>query len=229
MSKEVGYPAVHISDVDYWQLIDTKTKPLLVSIRGTNGSGKTTIPMSMMKDPKMFVLTWFRDKKVRPFATVFPSYNCIAMGTYFNKTGGMDTYKDNKMIRDGLELLWSSPYNIIMEGAVASTIFSTYGNLYREYLDRPDLRDREVIFTVLTPPIEECLKRIQERNGGQEINSARVTSHWRSILKNANYWESYGFTCISLDNTGISVEDTLDWYNEEVYKTIGKRVAVFED
>jgi hypothetical protein len=57
------------------------------------------------------------------------------MGTYLNKTGGMDTYKDNKMIRDGLELLWNFPHNILMEGAVASTIFSTYGNLYKELLE----------------------------------------------------------------------------------------------
>lgn len=217
--------SVPISDMDYWQFQELKKVPLLVSLRGCNGSGKSTIPLSMMDDPGMYILTWYYNNKVRPLATVFPTYDCMVMGTYFNKTGGMDTYKNNKMIRQGLELCWLSPYNIIMEGAVASTIFSTYGNLYKEFEEKPGLREREIVFVTLTPEVEVCLQRILQRNGGVPVNEERIKSHWRSIKKNVKYWESYGYYCMELDNTEVPKDEILDWFNEEVYRRIGKKVV----
>lgn len=216
----------HITDMDRWQFVDVKPKPLLVSIRGCNGSGKSSVVMAMMGDPNMYVLSWFYKGKVRYFATVFPSYNTAVMGTYFNKTGGMDTYSDNAMIRQGLEILWNCPYTIIMEGAVASTIFSTYGDLYKSLESKEGMRPREIVFAVITTPVEVCLERIQLRNGGKPVNSERISSHWRSIKKNVHYWEDYGYTCLELDNTAVKMEDTLDWFNEELYQVIGKRAMV---
>ena len=67
---------------------------ILVNIRGCNGAGKSTIPMSMMSDPKMFVqeLKYSDGKRMGSF-TVFPSYGWIALGTYFNKTGGLMVFE----------------------------------------------------------------------------------------------------------------------------------------
>ena len=64
------------------------SKRMLVNIRGCNGSGKSTIPMSMIDDPDMFVqeLLGSDGKKISAL-TIFPSYGWVALGTYFNKTG----------------------------------------------------------------------------------------------------------------------------------------------
>ena len=73
--------------------------PIIVNLRGTNGSGKSSIPMSMLDDPEMYVVEKPYKGKLRKIATVFPSYGWIAMGTYFNKTGGIDTFPDVTLMR----------------------------------------------------------------------------------------------------------------------------------
>ena len=66
-------------------------KHLLVNIRGSNGSGTSTIPIMMMStDPYAFEVVWYRNTKTRVICTVFPSYEFLAIGHYHSKCGGMD-------------------------------------------------------------------------------------------------------------------------------------------
>ena len=54
----------------------------------------------MMDDPKMYVheIVGSDGKKISAI-TVFPSYGWVALGTYFNKTGGLDTLKNNAVTK----------------------------------------------------------------------------------------------------------------------------------
>ena len=60
---------------------------VLVNIRGCNGSGKSTIPMSMKDDPKAFTIKGTVEGKPVTLLTVFPKYNWLALGKYETKTG----------------------------------------------------------------------------------------------------------------------------------------------
>lgn len=195
-----------------WTKVETVDPPLLINIRGCNGAGKSTVPMAMMGAEDMFLLSWIIEGKEKPFATVFPKYNCIAMGTYFNKTGGLDTYRNNDSTRKALELLWNTPYNIIMEGVIASTIKSTYAELFKNFSDRDDLKEREIIIASLLPPVQVCLDRVQSRNGGKEVKNDQIESKWRTVKRNVAYFKEEGFTSLELDNSVISKEDTLIWF-----------------
>ena len=114
------------------------SKRMLVNIRGCNGAGKSTIPMAMMDDPDMFVqeLVGSDGKKISAL-TVFPTYGWVALGTYFNKTGGLDTLKNNEITRMTLyaALDLFPEYDVLMEGIMASTIRSTYIDLFHEIED----------------------------------------------------------------------------------------------
>lgn len=223
------YPYQHITDLEDLKGIKLKYPPILVNIRGCNGAGKSTAPLMLMDDPDLYLLTWFWEDMIRPFATVFPSYNCIAMGTYFNKTGGLDTYRNNEQTRVALELLWNLPYNIIMEGVISSTVYSTYAALFKEFLESPKLsKSRELVIANLLPPVEVCLERIQIRNGGKEINEKAVVGKWETVNKNATKFADDGFNSLKLDNSEIIKEDTLEWWNGKIEEAAGNTLFYLE-
>lgn len=194
---------------------------VLVNIRGCNGAGKSTIPMSMINDPDMFVeeLRYSDGKKVASF-TVFPAYGWIALGTYFNKTGGLDTIKGNERIKT---VLYASigmypEYDIIMEGVICSTVFSSNSELFHEIEEKAGL---QVFIFTLVPPLEECLKRIQLRNGGKPINELLVKNKYGSVVRSHEKFKLEGFTCVKVNTSKVTKESMLDAFLKTVEKYRG--------
>lgn len=217
----IKYDVVMISD-----LVDTWGAPhqgrILVNIRGTNGSGKSTIPISMLDDPNVFLTSWVYSGKEKPFATVFPNYNCVALGTYMNKTGGLDTFSSNDMTVAALNLFWASPYNIIMEGVISSTIKSTYKDLFLNLGSTYKEFDRTVVVVSLVTPVGICINRVFERNGGKDVNNALIEGKWKTVYRNVGYFSENGLNSIALDNSDVEKEDTLCWFDKELKKHVGK-------
>ena len=191
---------------------------VLVNIRGCNGAGKSTIPMSMMNDPYMWVHTVVDEygKKLGAI-TVFPSYGWVALGTYFNKTGGMDTLRNNETTRRTLfaALKEFQDYNILMEGIMASTIRSTYVNLFHEIEQDWPIR---VIILNLLPPVEVAISRVYSRNGGKPINEEAVRGKWETVAKNARVFSDEGFISIRVDSSKLRKENMLKAF----FKTVKK-------
>lgn len=191
---------------------------VLVNIRGCNGAGKSTIPMSMMDDPDMFVeeLRYSDGKKVASF-TVFPTYEWIALGTYFNKTGGLDTIKGNERIKTVLyaAIGMYPEYDIIMEGIICSTVFSSNSELFHEIEEKTGL---QVIILTLVPPLEECLKRIQLRNGGKPIKELLVKNKYGSVVRSHEKFKSEGFTCVKVNTSKVTKGAMLSSFLKTVEK-----------
>lgn len=179
------------------------SKKLLVNIRGCNGSGKSTIPISMMNDPDMYVVEKPYKGKDRKIVTVFPTYGWVALGSYFNKCGGLDGYVDTDMIKKGMwyALKKFPDYHIIMEGVIPSTVYSTYEELFLEVQKK--YPERTVVVLNLLPPVYECLKRIKLRNGGKAIKEDLVRSKWETVNKNAKKFHQAGIISLKWDNSGI--------------------------
>lgn len=193
---------------------------VLVNIRGCNGSGKSTIPMSMMDDPLMYVHTIFDSNKKKIGAiTVFPSYNWVALGTYFNKTGGMDNIRSTEAKKLTLrEALDSFPaYNILMEGVIISTVRQTYVNLFKE-IEAYYGKSIKIIVLSLIPPLEICLDHVYQRNGGKPINEPRLQSKWFSIERNVKAFSESGFTSIRVNPSKISREKMLSAFFHTIEK-----------
>lgn len=191
---------------------------VLVNIRGCNGAGKSTIPMSMMNDPYMWVHTIVDEsgKKISAI-TVFPSYGWVALGTYFNKTGGMDTLKNNLITKLTLQVALKEfqDFNILMEGIMASTIRSTYVDLFREVEKSWPIR---VIILNLLPPVEVAISRVYSRNGGKPINEEAVRGKWETVAKNAKVFSAEGFISIRVDSSKVRKENMLNAF----FKTVKK-------
>ena len=176
----------------------------LINIRGCNGSGKSTIPMSMLDDPDKYVVEKPYKGKERKLLTVFPSYGWLALGSYHNKCGGLDGYVDTDMIKKGFwyALKKYPDYHIIMEGVIPSTVYGTYERLFLEAQEK--YPKRKIIVVNLLPPVEECLKRIQKRNGGKPINEDLVRGKWSTVNKNADKFTQAGILSLKWDNSLIS-------------------------
>lgn len=192
---------------------------MVVNIRGCNGAGKSTIPMSMMDDPNMFVQELFgSDGKKFSALTVFPTYGWVALGTYFNKTGGLDTLKNNEITRITLyaALDLFPEYDILMEGIMASTIRSTYIYLFKEIeCHYPQLK---VLIISLLPPIEIALSRVYSRNGGKPIKEDAVRGKWKTVEKNVKYFSEAGFDSIRVNSAKVKKSGMLKAFLKTVEK-----------
>lgn len=164
--------------------------------------------MSMLDDPDMYVISKPYQGKSHNIATVFPQYGWIALGTYFNKTGGMDRFPNNELTKKAFwYVLKKFPqYNLVMEGIISSTIFSTYEQLFREAEKK--YSDVRVVVLRLVPPVEECLKRIQKRNGGKPIKEDLVAAKYKMIERACNKFKTAGIKVLTWDNTRPIPEKT---------------------
>lgn len=194
-------------------------KRVLVNIRGCNGAGKSTIPMSMMDDPEMFVqeLVGSDGKKISAL-TVFPTYGWVALGTYFNKTGGLDTLKNNEVTRMTLyaALDMFPEYDILMEGIMASTIRSTYIDLFHEV--EQAYKGLKVIIVSLLPPVEIAISRVYSRNGGKPIKEDAVRGKWETVERNAKYFAEAGFDSIRVNSAKVEKSQMLPAFLKTIEK-----------
>ena len=195
------------------------SKRMLVNIRGCNGSGKSTIPMSMIDDPDMFVqeLLGSDGKKISAL-TIFPSYGWVALGTYFNKTGGLDTLKNNEITRMTLyaALDLFPEYDILMEGIMASTIRSTYIDLFHEIEDT--YKGLKVLIISLLPPVEIAISRVYKRNGGKPIKEDAVRGKWETVERNVKYFADAGFDSIRVNSAKVKKSQMLPAFLKTVEK-----------
>lgn len=192
---------------------------VLVNIRGCNGAGKSTIPMSMMDDPEMFVqeLIGSDGKKISAL-TVFPTYGWVALGTYFNKTGGLDTLKNNEVTRMTLyaALDMFPEYDVLMEGIMASTIRSTYIDLFHEV--EQAYKELKVIIVSLLPPVEIAISRVYSRNGGKPIKEDAVRGKWETVERNAKYFAEAGFDSVRVNSAKVKKSQMLPAFLKTVEK-----------
>ena len=193
---------------------------LLVQIRGANGAGKSTVPMSMQDDPNMYevgigAVNPRTQKPGAPFLTVFPKYGWVALGTYHGKTGGMDTFSNNAETFQAFDYAWREypEYHVLMEGVIASTIKSTYATLFQDYqdmVDKIEINHRKIIIMSFTPPIEVCLARVQLRNGGKPVNEDAIASKWRTVDRNVQYFKDLGFVSLRIDTSRARQDQMLN-------------------
>jgi predicted kinase len=77
------------------------------------------------------------------------------------------------------------------------------------YLNTLSRQQREISFCFLDTPLSECLRRINERNGGRPINERIVASKHRTIARHAEYYRAGGIRSELLSTAG-SKQEVLD-------------------
>ena len=182
--------------------------------------------MSMMDDPDKYVheIVGSDGKKISAI-TVFPSYGWVALGTYFNKTGGLDTLKNNEITKMTLfaALDGFPEYDVLMEGIMASTIRSTYIKLFHEVEAHYAAQKApiKVIVLSLLPPIDVALSRVYERNGGKPIKEGAVAVKWDAVERNVKAFAEAGFASVRVNSAKVKKKDMLSAFLKTVDKYRG--------
>lgn len=186
----------------------------IVNIRGTNGSGKSTIPMKMIEaDRSTFILV----DNGEEVATVIPSYKTVAIGTYRRKTGGLDGIRSTGRMKEVLEKVKYLDLHILLEGILASTVFSTYRDIFYQFEQEHFITRKAVVYNIL-PPFETVKERVRKRNGGKEVKWEQVEGKYRTVERNATKFRESGLTSIVVDNSEVAINSTVDWFLEELEK-----------
>ncbi len=177
---------------------------MIVNIKGTNGSGKSTVPQLMREIDEEFFTIWcdtFGQKEI--IATVFPQLGWLALGSYHNKCGGCDGLDSGDIINQCIRLTWLLDYNVLFEGVIVADIKSTYHNLLHSINNDPRYPKRRTIMLFPTTPLEECLRRVSERNGGKPVKEDLIATKYANNMKAKEWYLQEGkLEVLDLDTSG---------------------------
>jgi hypothetical protein len=120
----------------------------------------------------------------------------IVAGKYATACGGFDSVPTQAVAKEVVRLA-SELGPTLFEGVVISTIFEPW-LLWRRSTGIP------MVWGFLDTPLEVCLGRIQERNGGKPIKEDLVAGKWRTINRVKEKAEAAGevVTTIRWDRDG---------------------------
>jgi gluconate kinase len=159
---------------------------MIINIRGTNGSGKSTIARALRG-------VNYNEVGLVPFKTAAGSPRWVpgyvnretrigVVGSYETECGGCDTIKTQDLICDSVRRMATidqpKTRHVVFEGVLVSTILKRYLDLAREFNGTPQ---GPFVWAFLQTPAQVCLDRIQARNGGKPIKEELVVSKIRQI------------------------------------------------
>jgi len=125
----------------------------LLNIRGTNGSGKSTVVRDLML--RQGIVSSIKNEKGKTWAYELGE-KIFVLGRYETACGGLDTYKDFAQTRTAIRSLLPLGH-IVMEGVLWSTVFKQSDEVAREF------PQHHCIWAMLDTPAEICLRRVKAR------------------------------------------------------------------
>ena len=155
---------------------------MVINIRGTSGSGKTTVVRGIMAKG---VVTPFGGTTKKPD---FYSINLtpaierpvIVVGSYENVCGGCDSISTQDEICDRIRA-GASMGHVLVEGLLMSHLFSRYAMLDRELA----AQNIPFIWAFLDTPIDVCLARVVERREARgnfsPLNEKNTRDKWNDM------------------------------------------------
>ena len=154
---------------------------MIVNLRGANGSGKSTVAHSFIKQSvacQVVPLASYSTPTGAARAVTgywLKDMDIIIVGAYRTQCGGCDGIKTQDLVCESVRLARQICANVLFEGVIVSTLFQRYADLARE------LNPKEFIFAYLNTPLKTCLARIQKRNCGKTIKEDLVADKVKAI------------------------------------------------
>lgn len=148
---------------------------MIINIRGTNGSGKTTIAEDLIKEYGPAKLTSIQKSGKQILATFLPSAKLMLIGPYPGGCRGCDRIKTQDEVCNAVEVAARYEHNVLFDGVLVSTLYSRYAALATK------LKNRIYVWAYLDTPEDICIKRIYARNGGKPFKEQLIRDKIRSI------------------------------------------------
>lgn len=152
---------------------------MIISIRGTHGSGKSTVMRDLIALGGGTPLMGALKKKPEAYQLSLPGVHApvFIIGPYETACGGCDAIQPYDLILDLLRK-YSSQGHVLFEGALVSSSFGRIGQLMAQC-------GEQAVFAFLSTPTEECLRRVAQRRlargDSRPLNPANTLGKARSI------------------------------------------------
>lgn len=183
---------------------------MILNIRGTGGSGKSTLVRQVMKAMNSQPIE--QDGKVVGYQL---DRNVRVLGRYTATGGGTDGIGGPNVLEETVRA-WAKESHIIFENYMASGHWARW---VRVSEDQPDF-----IWAFLDTPAETCFARILGRNGGKVVSWNNMMVRWECCRKHEVAAAQLGFTVRNI-RYAHALADTLAIIAEGVG---GGKAAVFE-
>ena len=164
---------------------------MIISVRGTNGSGKSTVVRQLIGvgkgRPIYGVLGPSRPEayKLKIRGIWEPVY---VLGPYLTETGGCDSVQPFQLILDLLEK-YSMRGHIVFEGMMISDTYGRIGLFLEPW-------GKEAVFAFLPTSLEECIKRVEkrrlDRGNLKPLNPKNTSSRYESVQRVRDKIEAAG-------------------------------------
>lgn len=162
----------------------------IVQIKGSNGSGKTTIVKQLGALSENWTYLEWPDGTI--YATQFDDINWVAIGKYDPdaKMGGCDLMPDIDSMKRAIKdvLKYCPGYWIVFEGMMISTIKSTFYNFLLDM--QKSHKHIEPLFLILKSTTEGCVQRITDRGTMKPgLNIDNVAAKCELVVNHAKTYD----------------------------------------
>jgi hypothetical protein len=168
----------------------------IVSLRGTSGSGKSTVVYDAFKRWGHAVVQ--ANERGKPIVNlVHAPVPFYVFGPYRTPCGGCDALPSYARLIPVLLPLYARKGNILFEGLLLSDNYGAVGKALEAMKPKHD-----VVFAFLDTPLEMCLERVnmRRRARGEErpVNPTNTTKRFYTIQRVWRIAEGKGHVCIPI-------------------------------
>lgn len=188
----------------------------IVSLRGTHGSGKSSVVAKILaKYGSTSVLNPYKPKKPLGYHVELPTGLLFVVGSYTTACGGCDAIQPYADIWPRIEEAADAGDHVLFEGALVS---SSYGNIGRS----SEKYGNDMVFAFLDTPLATCLERIKQRRAAKgndkPLDPANTEFKFNSVNKSIEKIRSeFGRRVVIIDHTQ-AVKQTLKLFGVTLRK-----------
>lgn len=189
----------------------------IVAIKGTNGSGKSTVVRALIAHLGKQATLRF-NKKEAGYRCRYGDGAVFVLGKYRSACGGLDSSFSYSGAADDLLLCidtLAEKGHVVCEGVIAIT---SYGfDRVTLFADKQRRKGRRVIFAHLYTPAELCVERVKQRRmdaGNQKpFNPENLLDKYESVLKSQEKLLAAGYDARILPHEE-PLQTLLRWFEE---------------
>ncbi len=186
----------------------------IITIRGTNGSGKSWLVRQLM-DRYPFNIVEVNPKNGFPIVYHNSSLNMFILGDYRSHLNapGCDVMSTTVVeILANLQRL-NQTGHVVFEGVTTAATYGRYADLAKQ------LPSGAFIWCFIDTPLDICIQRIYSRNGGKPIKEHKVAAMIRQISTQPGKAKAEGWPVYMIDHQKAwgSFMEMLD--NEDIIST----------
>lgn len=151
---------------------------MLINIRGTNGSGKTTVARELLRRaPARPIYNILGSRMAEAYElSVIKSAPCFLIGPYLTGTGGCDSIHPYDTVIQLIDK-YQRQGHVIFEGVLVASCYGRIGAMLEQW-------GKQGVIVALDTTLEECISRVNARRGDRpNLNPKQLTAKFHTVQR----------------------------------------------